>query len=73
MSPRGSQSVHSFLYEEEKQDSIQIEDSAPEGAIISNISLEGETSTMVVIKWPEKMEGSVYNIDSPLCGGLKIL
>ena len=36
LSPRGSQSVHSFFSEEEKQQSIQIEYSAPEGAIISN-------------------------------------
>ena len=25
---------------------------------------------MVVIKWSEKVEGSGYNIDLPLCGGL---
>ena len=43
---------------------------APEGAIISNIAPEGEISTMVVIKWSEKVEGSGDNIDSPLCGGL---
>ena len=36
LSPRGSQSVHGFFSEEEKQQSIQTEDSAPEGAIISN-------------------------------------
>ena len=36
LSPRGSQSVHGFFSEEEKQESIQIEDSAPEGARISN-------------------------------------
>ena len=36
LSPRGSQYVHGFFPEEEKQESIQIEDSAPEGAIISN-------------------------------------
>ena len=36
LSPRGSQSVHGFLSEEEKQESIQIEDSAPEGARIIN-------------------------------------
>ena len=35
LSPRGSQSVHGFLSEEEKQDSIRIEYSAPEGEIIS--------------------------------------
>ena len=35
LSPKGSQSVHSFFYEEEKQESIQTEDSAPEGARIA--------------------------------------
>ena len=38
-------------YKEEKQESIRIEDSAPEGAIIINQDIEGGTSTMVVIKW----------------------
>ena len=47
-----------------------MEDSAPEGAIISNQSPEGETYIMVVVKWSEKVEGSGGNIDSPLCGGL---
>ena len=36
LSPRGSQYVHSFFSEEEKQESIRIEGSAPEGARISN-------------------------------------
>ena len=36
LSPRGSQSVHGFFSEEKKKESIRIEDSAPEGAIISN-------------------------------------
>ena len=36
LSPRGSQSVHGFFSEEEKQQPIQTEDSAPEGAFISN-------------------------------------
>ena len=35
LSSRGSQSVHSFFSEEEKQESIQTEDSAPEGARIA--------------------------------------
>ena len=70
MSPRGSQYVHGFFSEEEKQESIQAEDSAPEGARISNQAPEGETSTMVVVKWSEKVEGYVDDIDSPLCGGL---
>ena len=51
LSPRGSQSVHGFFSEEEKQVSIRMEDSAPEGAIISNQSPEGETYIMVVVKW----------------------
>ena len=36
LSPRGSQSVHGFFSEEEKQESIRMEDSAPEGAMIIN-------------------------------------
>ena len=44
--------------------------SAPEGAIIINQAPKGETSTMIIIKWSEKVEGSEDNIDSPLCGGL---
>ena len=36
LSPRGSQSVHGLFSEEEKQEYIRIEDSAPEGARISN-------------------------------------
>ena len=35
LSPRGSQSVHGFCSEEEKQESIRIEDSAPKGARIA--------------------------------------
>ena len=70
MSPRGSQSVNGFLSEEEKQESIRTEDSDPEGAIISNQSPEGETSTMLVVKWSDKVEGSGDDIESPLCGGL---
>ena len=50
LSPRGSQSVHGFIYEEEKQESIRIEDLSPQGAKITNQSPEGGTSTMVVIK-----------------------
>ena len=41
LSPRGSKSVHGFLSEEEKQESIRIEDLSREGAIISNQALEG--------------------------------
>ena len=36
LSPRGSKYVHNFFYVEEKQQSIRIEDSDPEGEIISN-------------------------------------
>ena len=49
--PRGIQYVRGFFSDEEKQESIRIEDLAPEGAIISNIALEGETYSMVIIKW----------------------
>ena len=31
LSPRGSKYVHGFFYEEDKQGSIKIEDSSPEG------------------------------------------
>ena len=68
--PIGIQSVHGFLSEEENQDYIRIEDLAPEGAIITNLVPEGGSSTMVVIKWSENVEGSGENIDSPLYGGL---
>ena len=50
LSPRVSQYIHGFFSEEEKQDSIWIEDSDPEVAIISNQAPEGGTSTMVVVK-----------------------
>ena len=56
LSPRGSQSVHSFFSKEEKQQYIRIEDSDP----------EGETSTIVVVKWSDKVEGYGENIDAPL-------
>ena len=36
LSPRGSQSVHDLFSEEEKQESIKMEDLDPEGAIMSN-------------------------------------
>ena len=70
LSPRGSQSVHGFSPEEKKQESIQTEDSAPDVARIRNQAPEGETSTMVVVKWSDKVEGSGDDIDLPLCGGL---
>ena len=61
--PRGSQYVHGFFSEEDMQESIQIEYSAPEGVIITNQAPEGGTSTRIVIKWQEKVEGSGDNID----------
>ena len=70
LSPRESQSVHGFFSENEKQESIRIEDLAPDGTIITNQYPEGGTSTMLVIKWSEKLEGSGENIYSPLCGVL---
>ena len=48
--PKGSQSIHVFFSEEEKQESIRIKYSAPEGAIITNQAPEGKTTTMVVVK-----------------------
>ena len=75
MSPRGSESVHGFsvhgfFSEEEKQESTQMEDSAPERARIRNQAPEGEKSTMVFVKWSDRVEGSGDDIDSPLCGRL---
>ena len=61
LSPRGSQYVHGFFSEEDKQESIHIEDSDPEGAIISNQAPQGGTSTMVVNKQSENVEGSGDN------------
>ena len=60
--PKVSQLVRGFFFEEQKQESIWVEYSAPEGAIITNQDPEGVTYTMVVIKWSEKVEGSEDNI-----------
>ena len=70
LSPKGSQSVHGFFSEEDKQESIRMEHLAPEGEIISNQAPEEEISKIVVIKCSDKVEGSVDNINSPICGGL---
>ena len=70
MSPRGSQSVHGFFSEEEKQESIQIEDSAPEGARISNQPPEGAIFTVVVIKRSDAIKEPRVKVDGPQCGGL---
>ena len=67
---RGSQPDCNFFSKEDDQESIQIEDSAPEGAILSNQDPEGRTSTMVVVKCSDKVEGSRDKIYAPLCGGL---
>ena len=37
---------------------------------MSNKAPEEETSTIVVVKWSDKVVGSGDNIDSPLCGEL---
>ena len=66
LSPRGSQSVHGFFFEEQKQESIQKEGLAPEGARISNQAPEGETSTMVVVRCSDKVQWSGDDIYSPL-------
>ena len=47
-----------------------MKDSDPDGSIISNQAPEGETSTMVVFKWSDKVEGSGDDIDLPLCDEL---
>ena len=70
MYPRGIQSVYGFFSEEENQESIQTEDSAPEGARISNQAPEGETFTMVVIKGSDAINGRRVKLDGPQCGGL---
>ena len=70
MSPRGSQPDRVFFSDEEKQESIRIEDLDPEVAIISSQAPKGGTYTMVVVKWSDKVEGSRDNIYAPLGGGL---
>ena len=67
---KGSQSVHGFFSEEEKQESIQTEDSAPEGARIRNQAPEGKKSTMVVVKWSDTVKGPRVKGDGPQCSGL---
>ena len=67
MSPRGSQSVHGFFFEEDKQESIRIEDTATKGARIINQAPEGEIYTMVVIKWSDAIKGPIVKVVGPLC------
>ena len=69
-SPRGGQSVRGFFSEEDKQESIRIEYSSPEGAIINNPALEGAVSTIVVIKWSDAIKRPRVKVDGPICGGL---
>ena len=66
-SPRGNQPDRCFLSEYEKQESIQIEDSAPEGSTIIKKAPEGGIYNMVVVKWSDNMEGQGYNMYAPLC------
>ena len=70
LSPRGIQPDRILFSEEEKQESKQIEDLDPEVTITSNQAPEGGTSTMVVVKWSDKVEESGDNIYAPLCGRL---
>ena len=70
MSPKGSQSDHSFFSGENNQESIQLEDSDPEGAIISNQTPEEGKSTMVVIKWSDAIKGPIVTVDGQQCSGL---
>ena len=63
LSPRGSQPDCGFFSEEEKKESIQIEDSSSEGAIISNQAPEGDISTMVVIKWSDTIKEQRVKVD----------
>ena len=64
--PRWSQTGRSFFSDEEKEESIQIKCLDPQDAIISNQASEGEIYTMVVVKWSDKVEGLVDNIDNHL-------
>ena len=70
MSPREIQHGCGFFSEEEKQESKQIEYSAPEGAITSNQNPERAISTMVVIKCSDEIKWPIVKVDGPLCGGL---
>ena len=68
MSPRGSRPDHGFFSEEEEKESTQIEGTAPEGATIRNQYPEREISTILVVKWSDKVEGLIDNIYATLCG-----
>ena len=70
MSPRGIKHDCGFFSEEKKQESIKIEGSNPEGAIIINQAPEGAINTMVVISWSDAIKGRRVKVDGPPCGGL---
>ena len=70
MSPRGSQPDCGLFSEEEEKESTQIEVSAPEGETIRNQYPEREISTILVVKWSDKVEGLRDNKFAPLCGVL---
>ena len=52
-----SQPNHGLLYEEDKQESTQIEGLSPYVATKINQSPEGAISTMVVVKWSDSAKG----------------
>ena len=54
LSPRWSQPDRG-LFSEEKQQSIQMEGFSPEESIIINQDPQGEISTMMLVKWPDKV------------------
>ena len=57
LSPIWIQSDCGFFYDEQKQESIHIEDLDLNGEIISNQAPKGEISTMVSVKQSDKVEG----------------
>ena len=67
LSPIWSQNKCGFLSEDDKQDSTLIEGLDPEVSTIENKSPEGKISTIVVIKFSEKLEGSGDKIYDPMC------
>ena len=70
MSPRASRYFHGYFSKEENQESIRIEDLAPEGAIIKNQDPFGAISSMVVIKRSDAIKGPRVKVDGSICGGL---
>ena len=68
--PRRSKSNSGFFSEQQKQESTQIEGLDSEGSTIISQTTQGEISTMVVVKFSEKVEGLGDKIDYPVHGGL---